>query len=121
MESREMSHTERSLLAIALIFIIVIAAKMTAYIVSLVLMALIMTMLATPALSWLKKKGLSDFPATLVIAVVACLIMLGVIGLTALSVNTVISDLNRDKRVYEPCGRPHVPVLRGSAGFLHAP
>ena len=93
MESREMSHTERSLLAIALIFIIVIAAKMTAYIVSLVLMALIMTMLATPALSWLKKKGLSDFPATLVIAVVACLIMLGVIGLTALSVNTVISDL----------------------------
>jgi predicted PurR-regulated permease PerM len=88
-----MSHVERSLLVIALIFIIIIAAKETAYLVSLFLMALIITMLASPSLFWLKNKGLSDFSATLVIALVAGLIMLGFIGLTALSVNTVISDL----------------------------
>ena len=93
MVSTEMSHTERSLLVIALVFIIIIAAKTTAYLVSLFLMAIIISMLATPALSWLKEKDLSDFVATLVIALVACLIILGFIDLTALSINTVISDL----------------------------
>ncbi|MDO9326726.1 MAG: AI-2E family transporter [Methanoregula sp.] len=93
MGSTEMSHVERSLLVIALIFIIIIAVKETAYMVSLFLMALIITMLASPALFWLKKKGLSDFFATLVITLVAGLVILGFIGLTVLSVNTVISDL----------------------------
>jgi AI-2 transport protein TqsA len=88
-----MSPVERSLLVIALVFIIILAAKATAYMISLFLMATILTMLATPGLFWLKKKGLSDFSATLVITLVACLIILGFIGLTALSVNTVISDL----------------------------
>ncbi len=88
-----MSHVERSLLVIALVFIIIIAAKATAYIISLFLMAIIITMLATPGLFWLKKKGLSDLSATLVITLVACLIILGVIGLTALSVHTLISGL----------------------------
>jgi AI-2 transport protein TqsA len=93
MVSKEMSHVERSLLMIALVFIIIIAVKMTAYMVSLFLMALIITMLASPALFWLKKKGLSDFFATLVITLVAGLVILGFISLTALSINTVISDL----------------------------
>jgi predicted PurR-regulated permease PerM len=88
-----MSHVERSLFVIALLFIIIIAAKETAYLVSLFLMALIITMLASPALFWLKKKGLSDFSATMVITLVAGLVILGFIGLTALSVHTVISDL----------------------------
>ena len=93
MVSTEMSHVERSLLVIALIFIIIIAVKETAYLVSIFLMAMILTMLASPSLFWLKQKGLSDFSATLVITLVAGLIILGFIGLTALSINTVISDL----------------------------
>jgi len=91
--STELSQAERSLLVIALIFIIIIAAKTTAYMISLFLMAIIITMLATPGLFWLKKKGLSDLSATLVITLVACLIILGVIGLTALSVHTLMTDL----------------------------
>ena len=88
-----MSQTERSLLMVALIFIIVIAAKTTAYMISLFLMAIIITMLATPGLFWLKKRGFSDFSATLVIAFVAVLVVSGFIGMTAFSFNTVISDL----------------------------
>jgi len=88
-----MSRTERSLLMVALIFIIIIAAKTTAYMISLFLMAIIITMLATPGLFWLKKKGLSDLSATMVITLVACLAILALIGLTVFSVNTVISDL----------------------------
>jgi predicted PurR-regulated permease PerM len=56
-------------------------------------MASVISMLASPALFWLKKKGLSDFTATMVITLVACLIITGVVGLTALSLNTVIADL----------------------------
>ncbi len=93
MASTDLSPVERSLLMIALILVILIAVKTISYIVSMFLMAIILTMLATPALFWLKKKGLSDLSATLVISLVACLAILGVIGLTALSVNTLISDL----------------------------
>ncbi len=89
----ELSQAERSLLVIALIFIIIIAAKTTAYMISLFLMAIIVTILATPGLFWLKKKGLSDLAASLVISLVACLIILGFISVTALSLHTVIADL----------------------------
>jgi AI-2 transport protein TqsA len=88
-----MSQVERSLLIIALLFIIIIAVKMTSYIVSMFLMALILTMLGIPAQFWLKKKGLSSFAATMVVTLAAVLIILGFIGLTALSLNTLISDL----------------------------
>lgn len=93
MVSFEMSRAERYLLILALISIIVVAAKATAYLVSLFLMAAVMTMLALPALFWMKEKGFSDFLASIVIALVACCILLCFIGLTALSVNTLISDL----------------------------
>jgi AI-2 transport protein TqsA len=93
MVSADMSHVERSLLMIALLFIIIIAVKMTSYIVSMFLMALILTMLGIPAQFWLKKKGLSDFAATIVVTLVACLIIACFVGLTVLSFNTLISDL----------------------------
>jgi AI-2 transport protein TqsA len=88
-----MSHVEHSLLVIALLFIILIAVKMTSYIVSMFLMALILTMLGIPAQVWLKKKGLSDFVATMVVTLAAILIILGFVGLTALSINTLITDM----------------------------
>ena len=93
MVSADMSRIERYLLIVALIFIIIIAVKMTAYIVSLILMALILTMLGIPAQIWLKKKGLSDFASTVIITLAACLIILGFVGLTALSINTLVADL----------------------------
>ena len=93
MVSTNLSPVERSLLVIALILIIVIAVKTISYIVSMFLMAVFLTMLATPALFWLKKKGLSDVAATMVITLAAGLIVLGLIGLTALSIHTLITDL----------------------------
>jgi predicted PurR-regulated permease PerM len=93
MVSTNLSPVERHLLVITLILIIIIVVKTISYIVSMFLMAVILTMLATPALFWLKKKGLSDFAATIVITLAACCIILGLIGLTALSMNTLITDL----------------------------
>jgi AI-2 transport protein TqsA len=87
------SRLERSLFIIALIFIIVVAVKMTAYIVTLFAMALILTLLLLPAMLWLKEKGLSDFYAVSIITVLACLAVLAVIFLTVLSFNTLLTDL----------------------------
>ncbi len=87
------SRSERILLFMALIFIIVIAVKMTAFIITIFITALILTLLALPSLFWLKKKGLSDFHAVLVITTVATLVILGIIFLTVLSFHTLIMDL----------------------------
>ena len=87
------SRTERGLLVIALVFIIIIAAKMTSYIVSLVLMAIILTMLALPAVTWIKSKGFSDLVATLIVTIVACLVIVAFMVFTALSFNALMSYL----------------------------
>jgi predicted PurR-regulated permease PerM len=93
MNLSETSRIERALLIIALVFIIVIAVQMTTYLVSLILMAVILSMLALPAVDWLKKKGLSNFTAVLVITIVACLILLAGIFLTVLSFNSLVADI----------------------------
>jgi len=88
-----LSRVDQWLLLVALIFVIIIAVKTVSYIVTLFLMSLILTLLALPAVAWLKKKGLSDFCAVLVITCVAILIALAFVFLTYLSFNTLISDL----------------------------
>jgi predicted PurR-regulated permease PerM len=87
------SRTERILLFVALIFIIIIAVKMTAYIITIFLMALILTLLVLPCLFWLKKKGLSDLHAVLVLTTVATLVIIGIIFLTVVSFHTLLTDL----------------------------
>jgi predicted PurR-regulated permease PerM len=89
----ETFRIERALLIIALVFIIVIAVKITAYLVSLILMAIVLSMLILPAVNWLKTKGLSNFSAVLFITSIACLIILAGIFLTALSLNSLVSDI----------------------------
>jgi predicted PurR-regulated permease PerM len=84
---------ERALLIIALVFIIIIAVKVTTYLVSLILMAIILSLLVLPAVNWLKTKGLSNFSAVLVITLIAALIILGGVFMTALSLNSLVSDI----------------------------
>jgi AI-2 transport protein TqsA len=87
------SRIEHALLITALVFIIILAVKQTTYIVSLILMAVVLTMLALPSVNWLKTKGLSDFSAVVVATIVVCLVILAFLVLTALSFNTVVTDL----------------------------
>lgn len=93
MDFSEISQVERSLLFIALLFIVLIAVKMTSYIVSLFLMSLVITMLVVPAQVWLRSKGLSTLMSVIAISIAACIIVVGAIGLTALSLNSVMVDL----------------------------
>jgi predicted PurR-regulated permease PerM len=89
----ESPRVDRWLLIIALIFIIMIAMKMISFIVTLFLMSLILTLLTLPAMLWLKKKGLSDFLAVLIITGITILIVLGFIFFTMLSFNSLVADL----------------------------
>jgi AI-2 transport protein TqsA len=89
----DMSRSERGLLIVALLFIIVIAVKMTSFIVSLFLMAFVLTLLALPTMNWLKSKGCSDFLSVMIITLVAVLIVVAFIALTALSFHTLLADL----------------------------
>lgn len=89
----ELSRVERGLLCIALLLIIIIAMKTISFIITLFLMSLVLTLLLIPAMDWLKKKGLADFPAVLVITVAAILVILGFVFFTMLSFNSLVSDL----------------------------
>ena len=89
----EASRTERILLFIALIFILIIAVRITAFIVTIVVMSLIITLLALPALFWMKKKGLSDFHALLVFTIVTSLVVLGIFFITMMSFNSLLADI----------------------------
>jgi AI-2 transport protein TqsA len=91
--SRELSRVDRWLLVIALVFIIIVAVKTISFIVTLVLMSLILTLLVLPAMLWLKKKGLSDLQAVLVITSAAILIVLAFIFFAMLSFNSLVADL----------------------------
>lgn len=89
----EFSRVERWLLSIALIFIIIIAMKEISFIVTLFLMSLILTLLALPAVFWLKERGLSNFHATLVVTCLGILVVLGFIFFTMLSFNSLVASL----------------------------
>lgn len=91
----ESSRVVQWLLCIALILIIIIAMKTISFIITLFLMSLVLMLLTLPAMLWLKKKGLSDFLAVLVITCVAILIVLGFIFFTMLSFNSLVTDLPR--------------------------
>ena len=91
--STEFSRVERGLLIIALLLFIIIAMRTISFIVTLFLMSLVLTLLTLPAMLWLKKKGLSDFLATLVITGVAILIILGFVFFTLLSFNSLVASL----------------------------
>jgi predicted PurR-regulated permease PerM len=93
MVSADMSRVERALLVVALLLIIVIAVKMTSYLISLLMMACVITLLALPALNWLKSRGCSDLLSVLIVTLAGCLIVIAVISLTALSFHTLLADL----------------------------
>ena len=87
------SRFERTLLAIALVFIIIIAVKMTSYIISLVLMSLIITLLTIPALVWLKKKNVPNTFAIALITLTACLAIAAILYISVFSFQMLLHDM----------------------------
>ncbi|MDD5142031.1 AI-2E family transporter [Methanoregula sp.] len=89
----ETPRFEQTLLAIALVFFIVIAVKMTSYIISLILMSLIITLLTIPALVWLKNKRLPDTLAIALITLAAVLVIAAIGYIAVFSFQLLLNDM----------------------------
>jgi len=88
-----LSPTERILLCIALAVVIILGIKMIGSTVTIVLVALILTMLLYPATRWLRTKGIPTLAAVTLVTIVAvlCLVVLGLV--TLYSFNMIIADM----------------------------
>jgi len=93
MDFSGLSRAERMLLVIALLFIVLVAVKMTSFIVSLFLMSVIITMLGIPVLEWLRARGVPTGAAVMMITVIAGLIIGAFALLTHLSLNMLLADI----------------------------
>jgi AI-2 transport protein TqsA len=81
------------LLIIALLFIIITGIKTTEFIVNLLLISIILTLLALPAMEWLKKKGLPNIAAVTIVTGIAGVCILVLIVLAAYSFTVLVTDL----------------------------
>ena len=89
----DLSRIERTLLTISLVFIIILAVKMTTFIISFFITSVILAMLFLPAMNWLKGKGFSDLVSVSVITILACVGILVLIVITILSFHSLVSDI----------------------------
>jgi AI-2 transport protein TqsA len=83
----------RYLLAIALIFVIVIGLKMTGYLVTIVVVSLVITMLAIPAMTRLRKRGLPDIVSVSLLTGLAVVLIVILVALTVFSFAVLVRDL----------------------------
>jgi predicted PurR-regulated permease PerM len=88
-----LSRTERVLLCLALVVIILLGIRMAGSIITIILVALILTLLLYPATRWLRTKGLPAPAAVGVVTVVAALCIVLVVFLTVSSFNMIIAGL----------------------------
>ncbi len=89
----EGSKLVRYMIFVAFLFIVVIGLKMLAYMVTILVVSIVLTMLALPAVNLLRKKGLPDILSVTILTVIAILLILALVGLTALSFGVLVRDL----------------------------
>lgn len=89
----EGSKIYRYLILIAFFFIVVIGLKMTAYIFTIVIISLILTLLGIPVMNRLRKKGLPDILSVTILTVLAIFLILLLVSLTVYSFGVLSRDL----------------------------
>jgi AI-2 transport protein TqsA len=89
----DFSGTLQTLGILAALLVIVIGIQYCAYIVNLLLVSLILTILALPAMDFLKKRGLPDIVAMGVISAVAAVVLIIGVVITVSSFETLLNDL----------------------------
>jgi len=87
------SNIFRTLILIAVFFFLVIALKMTAYIVTIVVVSLILTLIAYPAMQFLKRKGMKDIVSVTLVTTIALLLIGVLVAMTVLSFGVFVKDL----------------------------
>lgn len=90
----------RYLLTGALILIILVGMKTTAYLINMIVISLILAMLGTPIFYKLKKIGLSDILSVALIMIIYGIIILSFVFLIFESLNMLIIDLPKYEELF---------------------
>ena len=101
------SGTERILLWLALIVIIIYGVRMTSPVITILLVSLVLSLLLYPATAWLQKKGLSVRVSVGVVIVAALLCIVLVLFLTISSFEVILVDLPQVPRRPDTQARRH--------------
>ena len=89
----EGSKVLRYLIFAGLFFIIIIGLKFTAYVFTIVVISLILTLLAYPAMERMRKKGLPDILSVTVLTLLAVVCVLVLIAISTYSFGVLVRDL----------------------------
>jgi len=89
----ERSKISRYLIFAGFFFIIIIGLKFTAYIFTIVVISLIFTLLAWPAMERMRKKGLPDLLSVMLLTLLAVVCVLVLIGISIYSFGVLLHDL----------------------------
>jgi AI-2 transport protein TqsA len=89
----EGSTVSRLLIYAGCFFLVIIGLKFTAYVFTIVVISLILTFIASPAMTRLRKRGLPDILSATILTVIAVLCVLALIAISAYSFGVLVRDL----------------------------
>lgn len=89
----EGSKASRSLIFAGFFFLVIIGLKFTSYVFTIVVISLIFTLLAFPAMERMRKKGLPDILSVTLLTLLAVVCVLVLIGVTIYSFGVLLRDL----------------------------
>lgn len=87
------SGSSRILVLAGFFFIVIMGIKYTAYVFTIILVSLILTLIAYPALQWLKKRRVPYLLSVVVLTLVAIAAVLLLVAVSAYSFGVLIQDL----------------------------
>lgn len=87
------SGSARALALAGFFFLVIIGIRFTAYVCTIILVSLILTLIAYPALGWLKRRGVPDVLSVILLTFVAIAAVLVLIAISVYSFGVLISDL----------------------------
>ncbi len=87
------SGSARVLVLAGFLFLVIIGIRFTAYVFTIIIVSLILTLIAYPALEWLKRRGVPDLLSVILLTLLAIAAVLVLIGISVYSFGVLISDL----------------------------
>ncbi|OPX69065.1 MAG: pheromone autoinducer 2 transporter [Methanoregulaceae archaeon PtaB.Bin056] len=89
----EWSSGSRTLVLAGFFFLVVIGLKFCAYVITIIVISLILTLIACPAMDRMRKRGIPDIVSVTVLTLVAIAAVLALIGISLYSFGVLMHDL----------------------------
>jgi len=89
----EWSSGSRALVLAGFFFLVIIGLKFCAYVVTIIVISLILTLIACPAMDRMRKRGIPDIVSVTILTLVAIAAVLALIGISLYSFGVLMHDL----------------------------